>query len=64
MRPNCPELASLDQSDPEDLKLWLFSVLSVFIAPRGGGGGWGNTENIWAGVCRWNFEDTPYSYKF
>ena len=25
----------------------------------GGGGGEGNPENIWVGVCRWNFEDTP-----
>ena len=29
-----------------------------------GGGGGGNSETFWAGVCRWNFEYTPYSYNF
>ena len=35
---------------------------------RGGGcgsrGRRGNLEKIGAGVCRWNFEYTPYSYNF
>ena len=39
-------------------------------AGEGGGGGGGegggtwNSEIFWAGVCRWNFEYTPYSYNF
>ena len=24
----------------------------------------GNSEKLWAGVCLWNFEYTPYSYNF
>ena len=39
-------------------------VLVIYSRGIWGGGGGGNSENIWAGVCRWNFEDAPYSYNF
>ena len=40
------------------IKMFKRHVSLVGLYPPVGGGG--NSENIWAGVCRWNFEDTRY----